>query len=227
VPQALLSFVGEQLAVSPAVFADYARRDQTRREHIVEIQKYLSLRTATREDRRSALLAAIEAAAATDKGRTIAEAIVKNFHDRRALLPSTEHMDRIGRAGRAIARKRAHRAILKECKPGQLAALDALLSFDPSIRKTRSGWLGEWSDSPGAANLSGLLDRLDFLRGLALDPACRESIHPERWKQIVREGEATPAWLAEDFGAERRRATLLAHLVNLHERLTVSGAILA
>ena len=129
-------------------------------------------------------------------------------------------MDRIGRAGRGIARNRAHQAILKGCKSEDLVALDTLLVFDPAIRMTRFGWLGEWSDSPGASNLNGLLDRLDFLRGLSLNAARRERIHLERWKQIVREGEATPAWLAEDFGGERRRATLLAYLVDLRERLT-------
>jgi hypothetical protein len=87
-----------------------ARRAETRREHLIEIQDYLSVRSATREDRRSALLVAIEAAAATDKGPLIAEAIVKSFRDRGVLLPSAERMDRIGRAGRAIARKRAHQA---------------------------------------------------------------------------------------------------------------------
>ena len=45
-------------------------------------------------------------------------------------------------------------------------------------------------------------------------------VHPDRWKQIVREGDAAPAWLAEDFGADRRRATLLAYLIDLQERLT-------
>ena len=53
-----------------------------------------------------------------------------------------------------------------------------------------------------------------------MDPACRETVHPNRWKQIVREGDAAPAWLAEDFGADRRRATLLAYLIDLQERLT-------
>jgi hypothetical protein len=53
-----------------------------------------------------------------------------------------------------------------------------------------------------------------------MDPACRETVHPDRWKQIVREGDAAPAWLAEDFGADRRRATLLAYLIDLQERLT-------
>src|SRR6204780_3375567 len=48
----------------------------------------------------------------------------------------------------------------------------------------------------------------------------RAGRRPERWKQIVREGDAAPAWLAEDFGADRRRATLLAYLISLQERLT-------
>ena len=53
-----------------------------------------------------------------------------------------------------------------------------------------------------------------------MDPTCRETVHPDRWKQIVREGDAAPAWLAENFGADRRRATLLAYLIDLQERLT-------
>ena len=51
-------------------------------------------------------LAAIDAATATDKGLPIGEAVIKSFRDRGVLLPSAERMDRIGRAGRAIARKR-------------------------------------------------------------------------------------------------------------------------
>jgi hypothetical protein len=133
-PSALLHFLGHQLGVSPAVFADYARRDETRREHLIEVQAYLSLRAAAREDRRFALLAAIDAATATDKGLPIGEAVIKSFRDRGVLLPSAERMDRIGRAGRAIARKRALQAILNGRTPAQLAALDALLAFDSAIR---------------------------------------------------------------------------------------------
>ena len=109
------------------------------------------------------------------------------------MLLSAERMDRIGRAERAIARKRALQVILNGRTAAQLATLDALLAFDSAIRQTRFGWLGAWSDSPSAANLNGLLDRLDFLRGLAMDPTRRETVHPERWKQIVRE--ATPRLL--------------------------------
>ena len=37
---------------------------------------------------------------------------------------------------------------------------------------------------------------------------------------MVREGKATPAWLAADFGQMRRRATIVATLVDVAERLT-------
>jgi hypothetical protein len=43
------------------------------------------MRSATHEDRRSALLAAIEAATGTDKGLPIGEAVIKSFRDRKRL----------------------------------------------------------------------------------------------------------------------------------------------
>ncbi len=43
--EAMIACVVHQLGVLPADFADYARRDQTRREHAVELQRYLGLRS--------------------------------------------------------------------------------------------------------------------------------------------------------------------------------------
>jgi TnpA family transposase len=43
-PPELIAFTAHQLGLSSAQFDDYALRDQTRREHAVELQKYLQLR---------------------------------------------------------------------------------------------------------------------------------------------------------------------------------------
>jgi hypothetical protein len=64
------------------------------------------------------------------------------------------------------------------------------------------------------------MDRLAFIRSMVVDPQRRERIHPERWIQIVREGDAAPAWLVADFNANRRWATIIAQLITLGERLT-------
>jgi Domain of unknown function (DUF4158) len=44
---ALCIFVAEQLGLDPVHFGDYAERDQTRREHALEIQTALGLRALT------------------------------------------------------------------------------------------------------------------------------------------------------------------------------------
>lgn len=41
-----------------------------------------------------------------------------------------------------------------------------------------------------------------------------------RWDQIVRAGNSTPAWLANDFDASRRYALVVAQVIKLGEKLT-------
>jgi TnpA family transposase len=45
VPTAVVETVGEQIGITPAIFELYARRDETRREHVGEIIACLGLRT--------------------------------------------------------------------------------------------------------------------------------------------------------------------------------------
>ena len=81
------------------------------------------------------------------------------------------------------------------------------LSIQP-IQQTRLAWLRSAPDAPSADNLIGLMDRLTFVRTLAIDPQRQARIHPERWTQIVREGDVTPAWLVADFNARRSEPPL-------------------
>ena len=75
-------------------------------------------------------------------------------------------------------------------------------------------------DAPGADNLIGLMERLSFVRSLAIDPHLQSQIHSKRWNQMVKEGDVTPAWLAADFNAGRRRATIVVQLITLGQKLT-------
>jgi hypothetical protein len=220
VPAPVLTFIADQLGVNAAVFPDYGRRDNTRREHAAELQQRLGLRTMTREDQRAALVAAINAATPTDKGEPIAAAVMEAFRKRQVLLPSANRIDRIGTAGRAFARKRAQTVLLEGYSAEQLSAFENLLTVDPTIKQTRFGWLRSHPEAPGDKNLLGLIERLEFVRSLPLDPTRRQRIHPDRWRQMVREGEITPSWLAADFNANRRRATIVAQLIELAAQLS-------
>jgi len=225
-PSAMLKFVAQQLEINSAAYADYARRDETRRNHAKEIQQYRGLHPAEREDRRAALIAASTAADATDDGAVIAEAMIQSLRDRSALLPSADTLDRIGLGGRTIARRRANAAILDGISIEKLTAIDNLLVLDSVIGQTRFGWLRETAEAPGSVNLLALIERLNFVRSLGIDPSRRSRIHQDRWKQLVREGEVTPSWLAADFNAGRRHATIVAQLIVLSETLTDAAVMM-
>ena len=105
-PRAMLNYIAEQLDADPESFRSYARREETRREHIAHLLSYFGKRTATAQDRRAALLSAVETATATDKGHSIAQAIVTTLRERKVLLPAPDTIERIGFAGRVIARRR-------------------------------------------------------------------------------------------------------------------------
>jgi TnpA family transposase len=219
-PKAMLDYIAEQIGADPASFDLYARREETRMNHVAHLLRYLGMRSATAQDRRAALLAAIEAAAATDKGMPIANAIVAAFRERRVLLPVANTIERMGLAARAIARRRAESALISDLDPEKLQMLDALLEVDPAIGQTRFHWLRSAPEAPGGMNLVGLTERIAFLRTLEIDPRLEGRISSGRWDQMVREGDATPAWLASDFSASRRRATIVAQVIKLGQKLT-------
>lgn len=93
-------------------------------------------------------------------------------------------------------------------------------AIDPAIGQTRFHWLRSAPDAPGAGNLVGLTERIAFLRSLGIDPRLQVRIPSGRWDQMVREGDAAPAWLAGNFGASRRRATIAAQIIKLSQKLT-------
>ena len=63
---AVVEAVADQLGIEPAVFALYARRDSTRREHAGEIAALLDLRGMRQADYRTSIRAAAACAAGTD-----------------------------------------------------------------------------------------------------------------------------------------------------------------
>jgi len=62
---------------------------------------------------------------------------------------------------------------------------------------------------------------LDLLAGAhELDPRITERVSEWRFRQLAREGAAAPAFLLDEYGLRRRRATLVAHLLDLETRLS-------
>jgi len=113
-------------ASARTLYSAYAHQTQTRVEHGRYLTDYLGLHVAN-----TALLAAVEAATSGDKGLPIASAVVAEFRRRNALLPSQHSIEKIGIAGRAIARRRAETGLISDFSSEKLQSLDDLLRVDP------------------------------------------------------------------------------------------------
>lgn len=117
------------------------------------------------------------------------------------------------------SRPRAYVALLVCASAESLAKLDALLVIDPRTGLTPLAWLREVATAPTPDNVRGLLDRLARVRDIGLPISIGDAIHPDRLRQLVRDGRASPAQLIGRYTPSRRRATLAAMVLDLEAKL--------
>ena len=85
---------------------------------------------------------------------------------------------------------------------------------------TRFAWLKAMPVAPKTDHVGELLDRLRLVRSIGLPPETAERVHEERLRQLVREGQASDAYQLGRYAAHRRRAILVATVLDLEARLT-------
>ena len=218
-PEPFLLFVANQLGIDPALFGDYARRDQTRREHAVELQALLRLRSFRLADWRATIEVGAEAAWGTDRGEPIVRAMLEQLRAANVLVPDASVLERIGLAARARARKRTFMALTEALSGAETNALDRLLIVDHDLRRTPFAWLRSYSESPAPSNILNLLDRLDFVRRLKIGPERARRIHSGRLDKLVDEGAIMTAQHMTDLEPLRRTALLVVQVIDLETRL--------
>jgi hypothetical protein len=186
-PAAMLAFVANQVGADPKLFGNYAHRAETRREHLLELQQCMRLRSFRLADWRACLHIGANAAWATDRGEPIVQAMLAHLRAERVLVPAAAVLERIGLAARVRARKRVFQALAEGLNDAAREALENLLMFDPALRRSRFAWLRGYAESPTPTNLLALLDRLEYVRGLGIDAARARRIHPNRLGRLLAE----------------------------------------
>ena len=213
-PVAVVDVVADQLGVDPDAFELYGARDETRREHAVEIADLLGLRTIAQRDYRAVIAAGALTAAATERGVPIVTSIIAELKEQGILVPAPALVERFALAGRAQARRHAHRELGRDLDDGTRRRLDALLTdridWDgPSL----FGWIGEVPEGPSQKNLAGVVERLRCVRAIGLTDDRRKRIHANRYAMIAREAKVTQARELLRVGEVRRTAVLVAFAI--------------
>lgn len=225
-PEDVLSFIAGQLGVEPGIFHEYARREETRWEHLGDVQSYLRVRPFSRGDYRSVAKIATTEAIGTDRGDVIVAAMIETLRTRGILLPAPTILERIGLAARARARKQAHKNLIEGLEQQTITALQALIAVRNDRDRTQLAWLRDWPEAPTQKNLMGVVERLQFIRSLGVGPDREQRIHRARYRAIAKETAILSAQHLSRFDTPRRTATLVVFAREMEAILTDAALVM-
>jgi Domain of unknown function (DUF4158) len=168
-PAALCAFIAEQLELNPAHFGDYAERDQTRRDHLIEIQPTFEYRTFTRSLYRELSGWLLPTALATEQGPALVAPLLEELRTRHAICPPLPVVERLCGEVRARAQRQLWRRLTDGLTDRQQHALDDLLKVRGGGGQSTLAWLRQTAYAATAGNFPKLVERLNHVRALGIE----------------------------------------------------------
>ncbi len=219
-PAELCAFVAEQLGIDAAYFADYAGRDQTRREHVIKIQAALGLTPLTRSLYRELAAWLLPVALATDHGPTLVATLLEELRTRRIICPPLLVIERLASSVRARARRQLWRRLTDDLTEQQCRSLDQLLEVRVGGGQSILAWLRQTAYAATTGNFPKLIERLTRVRVLGIEPERAARVHQNYWLKLAREGTQSTVQHLAECEPLRRYATLVALVLELTATLT-------
>ena len=227
----LLRLVAAQLKVPVEIWNMYGQREQTRREHLLELQTVFGFQLfTTTKHYRVAVHSLADLAWQTDKGLVLATALVEGLRSKSVLLPSIGVIERICAEAITRANRQIYAALSDPLTEDHRQRLDKLLTRRDNGKMTWLAWLRQSPLKPNSRHMLEHIERLKVWQALDLPLGMERRVHQNRLLKIAREGgQMTPADLAR-FEPQRRYATLVAlavegmatvtdEIIDLHDRI--------
>src|SRR4051795_4275989 len=226
IPAEALRFVAAQLGAEPEALASYAARFQTRYEQLDALREAFGFTELGLPQRREILAWLLPVALATTGAPAIAQALMEELRRRRVIAPGPSIIERLVAAALVLAERHVAHQLTRGLTPAQAAALDALLRPKEGTPMSMLAWARQPPGAPGHRALARIIEQIGILRAVGLDPACIEGVHPERLRKLAREGGRFTAQHLRALSPLRRRATLVATVLDTMTRLTDDGVAL-
>ena len=226
IPAEALRFVAAQLGAEPEALASYAARFQTRYEQLDALREAFGFTELGLPQRREILAWLLPVALATTGAPAIALALMEELRRRRVIAPGPFIIEHLVAATLVLAERHVAHQLTRGLTPAQAEALDALLRPKEGTPLSMLAWARQPPGAPGHRALARIIEQIGVLRAVGLDPACAEGVHPERLRKLAREGGRFTAQHLRALSSLRRRATLIATVLDTMIRLTDDGVAL-
>ncbi|ADF64928.1 Transposase and inactivated derivatives%2C TnpA family [Enterobacter cloacae] len=125
----LLRLVANQLKVGIESWDEYGQREQTRREHLVELQTVFGFQPFTIGHYRQAVQLLTELAMQTDKGIVLARALIEHLRRQSVIVPALNAVERASAEAITRANRRLYDALAEPLTDVHRRRLDDLLKI--------------------------------------------------------------------------------------------------
>jgi TnpA family transposase len=145
---------------------------------------------------------------------------MEECRQRRIVVPPPRRLERFCIELRFQARREIERRLSGGLSAEQRRRLDALTQ-----RRVESGqswlvWLRQMPEATKPAAMIGLIERVNHLQAISIDPARGHRVHQARLAQLAREASRTTAQHIAGYERQRRHAILVAITLDLSASLT-------
>jgi len=215
----LLCLVSNQIKVPVESWTDYGNREQTRREHLAELQAWLNLSPFAIADYRRFVHQLAELAQQTDRGIVLAEALVEMLRQQRIIMPAINVIERVCSEALTHGTRQVYEALTAPLTNHHRRVLDGLLAIREGTKGSGLIWLRQPPGPPKPKHVLTHLERLKTVRELWLPDGLEHAIHQNRLLKLAREGGQMTAQHLRDLEPARRYATLVAVILDTHATL--------
>lgn len=227
----LLEIVANQLKISIDHWQTYGKREQTRREHLIELQTIFGFQIfSTSNHYPSSLSSLEELACQTDKGIVLAVALIENLPKQNILIPPIDTIERLCSEAIIRANRRIFKILTESLSTSHLQRLNNLLKCKDNSAVTWLMWLHQSPLKPNSRYMLEHIDRLKVWQDLDLPANLKSKVHQNRLLKIAREGKQMTSSNLSKLEHQRRYATLVAlsiegmatvidEIIELHERI--------
>ena len=125
-PAELLTHVAQQVGVAPNAWTEYAARDETRREHALELQSVFGYRPFTIAEYRKVRGSLTDLALRTNKALALAEQLIELLRSQRIIVPAITMIDRLCAEALARGVKLLYKRLTQSLDDDCCSKLDAL-----------------------------------------------------------------------------------------------------
>ncbi len=221
VPEKIVRYVASQIGVDPTVVDVYARgRDTTRREHFSEIIRVFGFKPFDASGYRELSRWLGQVAAGTDSGPALVEAVLAEMRRRKIVIPGIYTVKRLAWESRRRAHALVERKLTDGLSEEQLERIDALLLTASDTTRSDLVWLRQPPGAPSPPNFQEVIERLSFVRSLGLSANAAREVHQNRLSRLAAEGARMTSQNLATLEKGRRRATLIAYLLQRAAELT-------